>query len=150
DKVDGWVEGLSFAPDGKVIATAGKAVQLWDVASGKAIATLGEGEGAMAVAFSPDGRSLACGQVDGTIKLWDVSAQKVRQTLQGHRQGVCSVAYSPNGKLLVSAAGGKSNSNKEAGEFRAWDAETGQELTAQAGHTRGITCVAVDRDGKFA
>jgi COMPASS component SWD3 len=56
------------------------------------------------VAFSRDGKTLASGGNDMTIKLWDVAAGKERITLAGHSKWVNSVAFSANGKLLASGS----------------------------------------------
>jgi WD40 repeat protein len=49
------------------------------------------------VAFAPDGKTLASGSIDGTVKLWDVASGQVRATLTG-----TSVAFAADGKTLVS------------------------------------------------
>ena len=51
------------------------------------------------VAFSPDGRLLATGSGDGTVKPWDVQARTLLATLEGHADWVQSVAFSPDGRL---------------------------------------------------
>jgi WD40 repeat protein len=53
------------------------------------------------VAFSPDGRTLASGSFDTTIKLWDVTTRREIATLKGHSWSVKSVAFSPDGKTLA-------------------------------------------------
>ena len=57
------------------------------------------------MAFSPDGKTLASGSMDKTIKLWDVATGKEQATLKGHTGWVSSVAYSPDGKTLASGSG---------------------------------------------
>jgi WD40 repeat protein len=70
------------------------------------------------VAFSPDGKSLAAGSEDKTIKLWDVGTGKERTTLQGHTAEVLSVAFSPDGKTLASGSADKT--------IKLWDIPAGK------------------------
>jgi WD40 repeat protein len=111
----GWVNALEFSPDGKILATASdKQVRLWDVRTLRVLATLqGHKTEVVTLNFSPDGKFIASGsweEVDedtggGEIKVWNVAARKiVRTTYRG--DGVPTLAYSPDGKLLVGVSGG--------------------------------------------
>ena len=56
-----------------------------------------------AVAFHPDGKTLASAGYDQTIKLWDVVTGELRLTLAGHTANIIALAFSPDGDTLISA-----------------------------------------------
>jgi len=56
-----------------------------------------------AIAVSTDGKTLASGSVDNTVKLWDVASGQNLATLKEHGDAIWSVAFSPDGKTLASA-----------------------------------------------
>ncbi|MEH2438341.1 MAG: serine/threonine protein kinase, partial [Nostoc sp.] len=56
------------------------------------------------IAFSPDGKILASGSYDKTIKLWNVGTAREIYTLKGHSSYVNSVAFSPDDKILASGS----------------------------------------------
>src|SRR5262245_61662047 len=90
---DGTVCSASFSPDGKTLASASfdKTVKLWEVATGKELATL-QGHTAVvwSVSFSPGGKTLTSASGDKTVKLWEAATGKELATLRGHTGTVVS------------------------------------------------------------
>jgi WD40 repeat protein len=146
------VRGLTFSPDGKLLATASfdQTVKLWDVEKRAELATLkGHSDAVWAVAFSRDGKTLASAGADGALKVWKVPELKDGKldgavpdptTLQGHKNWISSLAFSPDGTRLVS--GGFDNSVK------VWNLERGREVASLDGLKSTVWSVAFTADGK--
>ena len=92
------------------------------------------------VAFSPDGRVLASGSRDHTVRLWDVQTGRTLRTLTGHTNFVTSVAFSPDGRVLASGS--------EDRTVRLWDAATGAPLRTPREHGYTVDSVAFSPDGR--
>ncbi len=101
---------LAWSPNGKWLASgdAGQAIRLWDANTGTHVRTLATNQAILALAFSPDNRWLAAGLASKTIHIFDASDGAVMQTLSGHQDHVQSVAFSPDGSLLISGSRDKS------------------------------------------
>jgi WD40 repeat protein len=92
------------------------------------------------VSFSPDGKTLASGSWDSTIKLWNVETRTKIRTLSGSSFDYHSVSFSPDGKTLVS---GTSDNT-----IKLWNIETGKEIKTLKGHSNSVNSVSFSPDGK--
>jgi WD40 repeat protein len=107
--------GIAFTSDVRVVATvSGHEVKLWD-GLGRSLPDLkpppnqrsnpfGVRERVTCLVFSPDGKTLATGNMDGTVELWDVATGRLRDTLRGHSKAVYCLAFTPDGKILASGS----------------------------------------------
>jgi WD40 repeat protein len=87
----------------------------------------GHGTGVYALAFSSDGKLLAAGSDDGSIKIWNTTTGKEVKTLAAH-QDVVSLVFSPDGKALASTSHSFKLPNKtEPAAVRLWDVATWEE-----------------------
>ena len=78
----------------------------------------GHSEAILSVAFSPDGKSLASGSGDTTVRIWDLNTETPLFTCSGHKHWVLFVSFSPDCKKV--ASGGMDHN------ILLWNAETGE------------------------
>src|SRR5262249_1409024 len=135
--VDG---ALALSPDGRYLAGAAvgrqgpeaglRATFLLEVASGREVFFR---EQSSFLAFSPHGRLLAEGLLDGSVRVTDVGTGRVLQSLQGRSDCNTRVAFSPDGKRLASAG--------RVPNVKVWEVGTWQELYTLNGHEGVVACL---------
>jgi WD40 repeat protein len=96
---------LTFTPDGRALAIVGKRLlRLWDLNTGQTLTTATENRAITATAFSPDGRTLAAANNDGTVKLFDTATGKERAAFDWRLGRLSGLAFAADG-MTAAAAG---------------------------------------------
>jgi WD40 repeat protein len=108
----------------------------------------GHADAVQRVAFSPNGRMLASGSKDGTVKLWDAARGRELATLPGLKDEVRIVDISPDGKLLATGSGSWEQPGLP-GEVKLWSLTTRREVAALGRHSAAINAVMFSPDGKM-
>lgn len=85
----------------------------------------------LTVNFSPDGKYLASGAGDTTVRMWDLNTQLPKHECKGHRNWVLVVAWSPDAKYIASG--------DMDGNIWLWNPETGKPCGQCVGHKKWIT-----------
>ncbi|MEH2197542.1 serine/threonine-protein kinase [Nostoc sp.] len=147
------VNSVAFSPQGQILASASydRTIRLWQLrAFGgfeekfenrpcySLLSTLsGHAWAVLTVAFSPDGKILATGSDDNTIKLWEVNTGQLICTLVGHSWSVVAVAFTADGETLLSASCDKT--------VKLWKVSTAEEIVTLSGHVDSVSAVAVSK-----
>ena len=133
------MSAVSFNPDGTLLAgISGLAtLYLWDATSGEELFHLQAHSGeASAVSFSPDGKTIATGGLDGAA-LWDLSGHRIRSFSGAGR--ISALTFSHDGSEL--ATGG------DDGSARIWDVANGRQIAVLSGNTDAVISLAFSPDG---
>lgn len=155
--------GIAFSPDGAVLALAvakikdnrmeGSEVRRRDLTTGKDLPplTLAVTKNPLyLIAFSPDGRTLAGADYEGTLVLWDTAKAEIRATVRGETKRRCAaLAFAPDGKTLALGLGDPPGREHEPGQIVLYDAGSGKQRGVLTGHKSAVLAVAFSPDGKL-
>ncbi len=161
----GSIYALCLSPNGQIFVSGGRdtTLKVWNldtvgnynsisptsrvIGDGLMCTLTGHSDSINCLAISPDGKILASGSEDNTIKLWDLHTEECLATLEGHEAGVKSVAITPDGQLLVSGSADNT--------IKLWELpdEVGEPICADpiytlTGHTDWVKCLAISPDGQ--
>jgi WD40 repeat protein len=154
------IRSVAISRDGKLALTGSndKTLRLWEAATGRLVRTFQGHRGYVnSVAISPDERMAASGSTDGVLIVWDLSTgsriRSMGDSPEQHGAPVATfdtlirwmdepggVAFSPDGRLVLSAVHGK--------VLKLWDIETGNLVGTFTGHGSTVSSVAFSSDGR--
>ncbi len=145
DHIDA-VFAVAFSPDGKLLASGSqdRTVKIWNVASGERLYTLSDAlDGITSIAFSPLGELLAAAGYDKSIHLWKIGEKEgsLVQSLIADEDSILQIAWSPDGKTLVTSS--------SDGSIRFRDAVTLEPLGVLNDQSDWVEALAISPDGKW-
>jgi serine/threonine protein kinase/WD40 repeat protein len=135
----GNVFSLAIAPNGRMLAVAGRQLELWSLTTKRLLASWPTPQAGAGVEFSADGRILLAVANGVPVAGWPVSDTPERRVFGDHARGVPAVAFSPDGRQLVSVSKDRT--------VQLWDAATGSPLRTLTGHPGEIEAVVFSPDG---
>ena len=139
----GWVGTVALAPDGRYVASAHTGnIRIWDRRTGEERHRLIGSQNTMghiALAFSPDGTTLAASGHGRSLNLWDTVTWAPRRVVEGYSATVDDAAFSPDGQLLATACGD--------GKIQLWNVPMGSTVWTIQGHQKAASAVAFAPDG---
>jgi serine/threonine protein kinase/WD40 repeat protein len=137
----GPVVSVALHPGCRLLAAAGKQVEVWSIASNRLVASFPIPHYGGRADFSADGKFLLIVEGGKTVAAWPVSDSPEKHYLTGHDGGVPAVAFSPDGNTLASGAKDQT--------VKIWDAASGRLRCTCKGHKGPIEALAFSPDGSL-
>lgn len=124
----GEIRDIAFSPDGRLVATAGGEVRIWEMGTGKSVAVLNDPS--WRVVFSPDGKWLGTLNTQTTAHIREVGTWRDVTDLRGHTGWVRTIVFSRDGSRILTAG--------EDNTARLWETGTWRELAVLEGHKERV------------
>ena len=116
-------------------------IRIREIATGKVVRSLRSDSGVLSIAFSPDGKYLAAGQLNQQILIWNLETERIIHTLKGHQDRISALIFSRDNRTLISGSYDK--------QIKLWDVRTGMLIDTLAGHQDTISTLAMTADGSL-
>ncbi|MGV3660849.1 MAG: WD40 repeat domain-containing protein [Prosthecobacter sp.] len=149
------VNCAAVSPDGGIALTGGGAtginhdtkIRKWSLQDGRETAVLNSEDFVFALAIAPGGLLAASGHGNGKIILWNLAGNTQAAELTDHKGTIRAVAFSPDGRFLISGDAAARFSEADR-TIRLWDVATRRQLRRYAGHTGDVTSLCFSPDGR--
>jgi len=142
------VVSAAFSPDGKQLAALTEGpeslVRVWDIATGNKIFEASrhvEMDANFALAYTPDGKSLAVSGLNITLTVYDILSGKVADTISGYKSAIMGLGVSKDGSMLATS--------HADGTVKVWNLATGEEIIDLSGNSTPVSSVIFSPDSKY-
>jgi WD40 repeat protein len=142
--VYGRLDSLASSPDGRLLAAGGRdgKLHLWRAATGEVVRRIDNGPGLPVSGLHFLDNKTIVSAAGNAHRLWDVVTGREVQPRAGHQNGILAVAFSPDGRRVISTA--------RDGTLRVWDARTGKELRRFEGPGHSASDLVLSANGRVA
>ncbi len=130
-----------FSAGADLLASGNDDLLVWNTAEGQLLYRIPQPGWVSALAFSPDGHTIACGHDDGCVRLWDVRSQRQIGELAAHSDAVSAIQFSAAGDRIATAG--------EDRVVQVWNAASHKLLATLESHTDRIPALAWSPDGSL-
>jgi WD40 repeat protein/serine/threonine protein kinase len=144
------VVAVAFSHNGSTALSGSSdgSLRLWELSSGQCVQTIANSGQVKSTALSTDGcRALASYGYEKSFRLWSLADGQCMRTFEGHTSEVGAVAFSSDGRWVISGGGGYGEGDKMV---RLWETSSGRCIRTLVGHKFKVKSVALSEDNRLA